>query len=181
MNEDTIKETEIKGVYVIKRPTFKDERGFFHEVFRKNDLETKIGGEFNPVQSNHSHSKKGVLRGVHRASWSKLVTVMSGKIQQIVVDLREDSDTFGKYQSFIISDDDPYAVYIPPFMGNAFLILSDEADYNYLVTDYWAPGKEIGVIYNDPDLGIKWEIEEVELSDKDKQNQTLKQAFPHKF
>lgn len=180
MDTSVITETEIKDVLIIKRPTFTDDRGFFHEVFRKNELEEKLGREFNPVQSNHSHSSKGVLRGIHRAPWEKLVTVMRGQVQQIVVDLREDSPTFGMYQSFIISDEDPFAVFIPAFCGNAFLVLSDEVDYNYLVTDYWAPGKEIGVIYNDLDLNIEWKMSTVELSEKDKQNPILKQVFPSK-
>lgn len=174
-SDDFIKDTEIPGVFIIARPTFYDERGFFRETFRKNDLDNKLGYEFNPVQANHSRSEKGSLRGIHIAPWNKLVTVTSGKVQQIVVDLRKNSPTFGKHISVDIGENEWISVYIPAFCGNAFLVLSDEANYTYLTTDYWEAGKEKAVIYNDLNINIKWELpdEELVLSDKDQQNQSL--------
>lgn len=181
MNEDDfIKETNIKGVFVIERPFFGDDRGFFREIFRKTDLEKRTGFEVNIKQANHSRSSKGVLRGIHIAPWHKIVTVMTGKAQQVVVDLREGSETFGQYFTVVLGEEKRASLFIPAGCGNAFLVLSETADYNYMTTDYWAPGLEKSVAYNDPDIGIKWELEEVELSDKDKQNPTLREAFPKK-
>ena len=177
-NNDFIEETELKGVFVIKRPKFGDERGFFRETFRKADLEKRLGYEFNVVQANHSRSEKGVLRGIHAAPWNKLVTVMRGTAQEVVVDLRKDSETFGKYISVDMGEENWVSVFIPANCGNAFLVTSEIADYSYLTTDYWAAGKEIGIIYNDGDLNVSWEIENPNLSDKDLQNPTFKEVFP---
>jgi dTDP-4-dehydrorhamnose 3,5-epimerase len=178
MESDFIEDTEINGVYVIRRPKFGDERGFFRETFRRKDLESKIGFEFNLVQANHSRSQKGVLRGIHAAPWHKLTTVMRGEVQQVVVDLRPDSPTFKKYISVKMGEEDLCSVFIPSGCGNAFLVLSDTADYNYLTTDYWEVGKEFGILYNDPDLNIKWELENPEISFRDKTNPTFKEKFP---
>lgn len=177
MDEDYIEETNINGVYVVKRPVIGDERGFFRETFRKKELDNRLGYEFNPVQANHSRSEKGVLRGIHVAPWNKLVTVARGKVQQVVVDLRKESPEFGKYFSIILGEENFVSVYIPANLGNAFLVLSEVADYNYLTTDYWSPLKELAVIFNDPQLNIKWELDNPILSDKDLQNPTLKEFF----
>lgn len=179
MNEDFIKETEIMGVFVIARPTFNDERGFFRETFRKSDLERRIGNSFNPVQANHSRSEKGSLRGIHIAPWNKLVTVTSGNVQQIVVDLRKDSPTFGKHISVLMGEENWVSVYIPAKCGNAFLVTSNNANYTYLTTDYWSAGEEKAVIYNDQALNISWQLPENELvlSEKDKNNPTLQELL----
>lgn len=170
-----IQKTNISGVYKIMRPTNADERGFFHEIFRKNELEEQLGFEFKVVQSNHSRSNKGVLRGIHVASWNKLVTAISGKVQEVVVDLRKDSPTFGQYESFVLGEEgDQFSIFVPAGCGNSFMALTDTSDYNYLVDDYWALGKEIGIRYDDPDLNINWMIEQPILSDKDKKNPSLK-------
>lgn len=176
-----IKTTEIDGVYIIERPTFSDERGFFRETYRKNELEETIGHEFNPVQENHSHSVKDVLRGIHIAPWSKLTYCVRGMVQQVVVDLRKDSPTFGKYISINIGDDNRVKVYIPPLCGNAFLALSDVVDYMYLTTDYWAAGKEANVAWDDLDLNIKWLSNHPLASEKDQSNPSLREAFPENF
>ena len=180
-NEVVIK-TSLAGVYKIMRPTFADERGFFHEIFRKHELENVIGHEFNIVQANHSRSIRGALRGIHRATWNKLVTATSGKVQQVVVDLRENSPTFGHYESFVLGEEGPeYSVFIPAGCGNAFLTLSEEANYAYMVDDYWEPGKEIGVLATDQDLKIVWFFDKLNLSDKDQKNQTVRELFPNQF
>lgn len=171
--DDFIEETNIAGVLIIKRPTFTDDRGFFREIFRKSDFE-KFGIELNLLQANHSRNKKGGLRGIHIAPWYKLVTVYRGMVQQVVVDTREDSPTFGKHISVNIGEKNWVSVLIPPTCGNAFLTLSDIADYNYLTTDYWAPGLEKAIIFNDPDLAIKWESDSPILSEKDLKNPTFK-------
>lgn len=176
MDNQTILKTKIQGVYKIIRPTFADERGFFHEVFRKNDLDQVLGIDFKIVQSNHSRSTKGVLRGIHVATWNKLVSAISGKVQQVVVDTRKDSPTFGQYESFILGEDgDQFSIFVPAGCGNSFMALTDVANYNYLVDDYWAPGKEVGIKHDDPDLKIEWMIETPILSEKDQQNMSLKE------
>ncbi len=180
--DDFIEETELSGVFIIKRPTFEDDRGFFREIFRKSDLEKRLGHEFTVAQPNHSRSIKGILRGIHVATWMKLVTVTRGKVQQVVIDLREDSPTFGKYISLTLGgNDNRYSVFIPPGMGNAFAVLSDVADYMYFTSDYWAPGKEKYIIYNDPDLNVKWELENPSISEKDLAGVPVRELFPNKF
>jgi dTDP-4-dehydrorhamnose 3,5-epimerase len=177
---DTIQKTEINGVFIINRPIIPDDRGFFHETFRKNELEEAIGKSFEIVQQNHSRSVKDTLRGIHVAPWSKVVYALRGSVQQIVVDLREDSPTFKKWISVFLGEETKSAVYIPSGCGNAFLILSEEADYIYSVSDYWALGKEYGIIWNDPDLNIGWQTNTPILSDKDKINPFFKDKFPNK-
>ncbi|MBI2596180.1 dTDP-4-dehydrorhamnose 3,5-epimerase [Candidatus Daviesbacteria bacterium] len=178
MDDNFIKETELNGVFIIARPTFEDERGFFRESFRKRDLDKRLGYEFNPVQSNHSRSKKGVLRGIHVAPWHKLATVISGAVQQVVVDLRKKSPTFGQHISMLINEENRISLCIPAGCGNAYLVLSDGVDYTYLTTDYWSAGKELGIIYNDPKLNIKWEIDSPILSEKDLENPPVSEIFP---
>jgi dTDP-4-dehydrorhamnose 3,5-epimerase len=181
-NEGPIINTTIEGVYKVMRPTHADERGFFHEIFRKKELEEVIGHEFNIVQANHSRSTRGVLRGIHRATWNKLVTAISGKVQQVVVDLREGSPTFGKYESFVLGEEGPqYSVFVPAGCGNAFLTLSEESNYAYLVDDYWAEGKEIGILATDPELKIEWFFDKLNLSDKDQKARTVRELFPAQF
>lgn len=179
--QDYITETEITGVYVIERPTFPDDRGFFHESFRKADLEARFGTEINFVQANHSHSVKNTLRGIHIAPWHKLIYVTRGEVQAVIVDMRPDSPTFAKYISVTIGDSNRCSIFVPAGCGNSFAVHSDEADYTYLVTDYWAPSKEHTVRFNDPDLAIKWEVTEPVVSDRDKTAQTVRELFPDKF
>lgn len=179
--EDYIKETEIAGVFIIERPSFGDERGFFRELYRKADLDPRLGFEFNPVQTNHSRSQKNTLRGIHIAPWHKLVTVYRGNVQQVVVDVRPDSPTFGKHVSVDLGEDSFRSVFIPAGLGNAFAVTSEIADYCYLTTDYWAPGKETYVNYADEDVAIQWQVTEPIVSSADRAHPTLRQAYPDKF
>jgi dTDP-4-dehydrorhamnose 3,5-epimerase len=179
IQNDFITETKLEGVFIIKRPTFEDPRGFFREFYRKNDLETRIGFSFDPAQANHSHSIKDTLRGIHIAPWHKLITVTHGAVQQIVVDTRVDSPTFAQYESITLNDQ--IAVFVPAGCGNGFLATTEEADYIYLATDYWSPGKELYLLYNDPDVKIQWETHNPIVSEKDLQNKPLRNLFPEKF
>lgn len=176
-----IKETSIPGVFIIKMPTNDDERGFFRETVRKRELDKVLGYNFEIAQENHSRSKKGVLRGIHVAPWNKLTYVPRGKVQQVVVDLREDSPTFGQHISIIMGEEDRIDIFVPAGCGNAFLVLSGEADYIYLTDDYWSPGKEIAIAWNDPDLAIPWETKHPILSEKDNEAPRIKELFPQKF
>ena len=179
--QDYIEETEIPGVFIIERPSFGDERGFFRELYRKADLDARLGFSFEPVQANHSRSQLNSLRGVHIAPYHKLVTVYSGTIQQVVVDVRPDSPTFGKYVSVDLGEDNFRSVFIPAGLGNAFVVTSDVADYCYLATDYWAPGIETYVNYTDVDLNIQWQTQTPIVSDADTKHPTLREVYPDKF
>jgi dTDP-4-dehydrorhamnose 3,5-epimerase len=177
-----ITKTSLEGIFQIQRPTIGDDRGFFREPVRIRELEEASGTPFKVVQMNHARSIKNTLRGIHIAPWNKLIYVPRGKVQAVIVDLREDSATFGKYESFIIGDDNKSSIFIPKGFGNSYLVLSDEADYTYLTDQEWEPGKEYGVMWNDPDLAIKWELTgEPLVSEKDQQNPSFKTTFPHKF
>lgn len=179
--QDFITETELPGVFIIERQVFGDSRGFFRELYRKSDLEARLGYAFEPVQANHSRSQKNSLRGVHIAPYHKLVTVYQGNVQQVVVDVRPDSQTFGKYISVNLGEDNFRCIFIPAGMGNAFAVTSEISDYCYLATDYWAPGIETYINYADPDLGIKWQVAEPIVSEADLKHPSLREVFPNKF
>lgn len=172
--ESFIEPTSLPGVYLIKRPKFDDERGFFHEIYRHSELHQISGLDFKPLQANHSHSNRSTLRGIHIAPWHKLVTVLHGEVQQVVVDARRDSPTFGQYLSVILNDQDPQTVLIPGGCGNAFLVLSKIAEYMYLTSEEWTPNREVSLAYNDPDLNIAWQLSELTVSERDRNNKHLR-------
>ncbi len=177
-----INKTSLEGVFTIVRPTFADDRGFFRESIRVPHLEEETGKPFKIVQANHARSSKGTLRGIHIAPWNKLIYATRGKIQAVIVDLKEGSPTFGKYESFILGDETKQSVFVPAGCGNSYLVLCDEADYTYLTDQEWAPGLESNLAWNDPTLNVKWEVEgEPTLSEKDTKNPTLKELYPDKF
>lgn len=174
-------QTSLAGVLLIQRQTFSDERGFFRETARILEIEKTSSVSFNVAQMNHSRSSKNTLRGIHIAPWNKLVYVTSGNVKEVIVDLRPDSGSFGKYESFVIGDDKRSSIFIPKGFGNSYVVLSPEADYTYLTDEEWTPGREIGVLWNDPTLNIDWGLSQPPLlSQKDKQNPTLKEVFPTK-
>src|SRR3990167_8566850 len=160
--------TSIQGLVLIQRPTASDDRGFFREPARIKEIENATGIPFIVAQMNHARSSKNTLRGIHIAPWNKLVYVTSGNVQAVIVDLRQGSQTFGKYESFVIGDDKRSSIFIPKGFGNSYLVLSDDADYVYLTDQEWEPDKEFGVIWNDPTLNIYWGLaEQPILSPKD--------------
>ncbi len=169
--EETIIKSNIAGLVIIKRPTNEDGRGFFREPVRIKEVEEVTGVQFNVVQMNHSRSSKNTLRGIHVAPWNKLIYVTRGKVQAVLVDLREDSDTYKKYESVVIGDENKSSIFVPRGMGNSYLVLSDDADYVYLTDEEWSPGREFGIAWNDPSLNIPWQLDgEPVLSEKDKNN-----------
>jgi len=168
-------ETSLEGVIVIEPKVFVDERGFFLETFRENEL-YNVGITENFVQHNHSHSSKNVLRGIHYQLTNpqgKLVRVASGSVFDVVVDVRKGSPTFGKWYGMVLDDKDMKMLYVPPGYGHAYIVLSDKTDFIYMCTEYYHPESEQGVLWNDPDIGIEWPSSNVILSEKDKQNPTL--------
>lgn len=177
-------ETGIKDLIVIDPTVFGDNRGFFMESYSKKDF-SEIGMDVEFVQDNHSKSKKGVLRGLHFQTQhvqGKLVRVTAGAVLDVAVDLRKNSPTFGKYYLVELTADNKKMFYIPPGFAHGFLTLEDNTEFQYKCTDYYAPEFDSGVLWNDSEIGIDWNFEKyglsaeaILLSDKDKQQQTLKE------
>lgn len=182
-----IRETSIPGVLIIKCSIRSDARGFFHEIFRKNELAEAIGSDFSPVQWNHSMSVPGVIRAIHTEDWNKLVYPVTGTLYAPIVDLRPESATFGKIEYITIDntkeDSGREAIFIPKGgIGNSICALGSEPlNYMYLVDEYWDDSKAKGVAWDDPDLNIKWPLETPIISDRDKGNPKLRDLFPDKF
>ena len=182
---DSIKKTKIAGLLVIERPTFADERGFFHEVFRLNELK-ELGVDFHPVQLSHALSKPGVIRAIHTEGWNKIVYPVSGKLFVAIVDVRPDSPTFAKYEEFVFDNtqkDSPHkALFLPKGMGNSICVMGDEpVHYIYAVDEYWDNAKAQGIAWDDPDINIKWPIKDPIISERDRNNPKLRELFPEKF
>ena len=169
---------KIPEVILIKPKVFEDERGFFMETYKKPDFE-RAGIACNFVQDNHSKSKYGVLRGLHFQkdpyAQAKLVRCIKGVVFDVAVDLRKNSPTFGKYVSVILSEHNKYMLFIPRGFAHGFCVLSREAEVIYKVDNVYAPDYEGGLIWNDPDVGIEWPIDNPILSEKDKKWPTLKE------
>lgn len=171
MENSTITKTSISGLVLIHRPTVEDDRGFFREPARISEIEETTGIKFDVRQMNHARSSKNSLRGIHVAPWNKLIYVTRGKVQVVLVDLREDSETYRKYESFIIGDENRSSIFVPAGVGNSYLVLSEDADYVYLTDEEWSAGREYGIAWNDPTLNIPWQLDgEPVLSEKDKNN-----------
>ena len=170
-------ETTLPGVLLIEPRCFGDERGFFLETFSVQRY-SDIGLSETFVQDNHSRSQKGVLRGLHyqlNYPQGKLVSVSRGEVLDIAVDIRTGSPTFGKSYSVVLNDKNHYQLYIPPMFAHGFVVLSDTVDFLYKCTEYYHPEDEKGLLWNDPALGIDWQIEDPKLSEKDKNNKTLEE------
>lgn len=179
-----ISKGNLNGIYIIELKPFIDDRGFFMRTYDENEF-MRIWvneGKGNWVQENHSKSvQKGVLRGLHFQlppfAETKLVRCIRGKIQDVFVDLRKDSDTFGKWDSVILSEDNFKCVLIPRGFAHGFCTLSDNCEVLYKVDNYYSPEYERGLIWNDPDIGIEWQVEKPILSEKDKKNKTFKELL----
>ncbi|HCR2225597.1 TPA: dTDP-4-dehydrorhamnose 3,5-epimerase, partial [Enterobacter asburiae] len=159
----------------IEPKVFGDERGFFYETYHEQRYKN-AGIKESFVQDNRSRSTGNVLRGLHfqkRKPQGKLVTVTAGTVFDVAVDLREDSPTFGQYESIILSGDNRLQFYIPPGFAHGFCVLSDIADFQYKCTDFYDPTDEGGIIWNDNSININWPISEPNLSLKDKELPSL--------
>jgi dTDP-4-dehydrorhamnose 3,5-epimerase len=170
-------ESEINGVIEFNLPVHSDDRGFFTEVVRLSDIKQN-NLEFNVVQINHARSSRSTLRGIHVATWNKIVYVPRGKVQVVIVDCRKDSPTFGKYKSFILGDENRSAVFVPANCGNSYLVLSDEADYIYFIDQEWEPGQEKEIRWDDEDLNINWQTKDnLSISERDNNAKSFKELF----
>ena len=173
---------DIKGLCVIEPAVFKDERGYFMETYNQNDFR-EAGLDMVFVQDNQSMSVKGVLRGLHfqkQYPQGKLVRVVRGTVYDVAVDLRSDSETYGKWFGVILSAENKKQFYIPEGFAHGFLVLSDEAEFAYKCTDFYHPGDEGGLLWSDPESGVDWPIEpdmQLIISDKDRKWSGLKDTF----
>jgi dTDP-4-dehydrorhamnose 3,5-epimerase len=130
------------------------------------------------VQANHSRSRQGVLRGLHAENWDKLAYVPSGEVFTALADLRPDSPTFGRTATFRLGEEHPIVLFVPRGLAHGYYVLSDEADYMYHVTAYYDGSDTRAVAWDDPDLAIEWPNMSPILSERDRQNPTLRQLFP---
>ncbi len=173
--------TEIPGVVIIEPRVFGDHRGYFFESFSERDFKENVR-EVKFVQDNESKSCYGVLRGLHFQkpphAQSKLVRVVKGRVLDVAVDIRRGSPTFGKHVAVELSEDNHRQFFIPRGFAHGFVVLSEEAVFQYKCDNYYAPQSEGAVAWDDPDLGIDWGVpmDKVILSDKDKVHPRLKDA-----
>ncbi|EBR8958387.1 dTDP-4-dehydrorhamnose 3,5-epimerase [Salmonella enterica subsp. enterica serovar Leeuwarden] len=164
--------TEIPDVLIFEPNVFSDERGFFMESFNQKVFEEAVGRKIEFVQDNHSKSTKGVLRGLHYQvepyAQGKLVRCIAGEVFDVAVDIRKDSETFGKWVGVNISSENKRQLWIPEGFAHGFLVLSDSADFLYKTSNYYSPIHERGIVWNDPTININWPINiDKILSEKD--------------
>ncbi|EDR4080827.1 dTDP-4-dehydrorhamnose 3,5-epimerase, partial [Salmonella enterica] len=164
--------TEIPDVLIFEPKVFSDERGFFMESFNQKVFEEAVGRKIEFVQDNHSKSTKGVLRGLHYQvqpyAQGKLVRCIAGEVFDVAVDIRKDSETFGKWVGVNISSENKRQLWIPEGFAHGFLVLSDSADFLYKTSNYYSPIHERGIVWNDPTININWPINiDKILSEKD--------------
>lgn len=182
MGKIKVTDCDIEGLHIIEPAVFPDERGYFMEMYNQRDFE-EAGLGMTFVQDNQSMSVKGVLRGLHfqkQYPQGKLVRVVRGKVFDVAVDLRKDSQTYGKWFGVELSAENKKQFYIPEGFAHGFLVLSEEAEFCYKCTDFYHPGDEGGIRWDDPDIGIKWPLEEgteLVISEKDQKWSGLKDTF----
>lgn len=183
MISETIRPSAVfPEVLFIDRPTFEDDRGFFREFLRIGELEDAVGRPVTFVQANHSRSKRGVLRGIHVATYEKLIYVLRGETLAVLVDLRATSLQFGKHEMLTLGDSRRASVFVPAGFGNSFLAVSDEVEYCYLVSEYYDPAKEKNVVWDDPDLAIPWPNRNPIISERDRERaKTVRELYPEHF
>ena len=175
MGQIKVSKCPIEGLYVIEPAVHGDARGYFMETYNQRDME-EAGLTMNFVQDNQSCSTKGVLRGLHfqkQFPQGKLVRVIKGSVFDVAVDLRSDSETYGKWFGIELTEENKKQFYVPEGFAHGFLVLSDVAEFVYKCTRFYDPTDEGALYYADPDIGIDWPISEgmeVLLSEKDKKN-----------
>lgn len=170
-----VEETKLDGVLLVTPQVFGDERGFFMETYNREKA-SQLGLPTEFVQDNHSKSAKGVLRGLHyqRPQWQgKLVRVVQGEIFDVAVDIRQGSATYGQWVGATLNDENKQQLYVPEGFAHGFVVTSDTAEVIYKCTSLYAPDQEGSILWNDPDIGINWPIDEPLLSAKDSVAQRL--------
>lgn len=177
----TVTPTSLPEVLILEPKVFGDARGFFFESFNARDFAQCTGLDVQFVQDNHSKSAKGVLRGLHyqiEHPQGKLVRVTQGEVFDVAVDLRRSSPNFGKWEGVLLSADNKRQLWIPPGFAHGFVTMSDSAEFLYKTTDYWFPEHERSLLWNDPQIGIIWPMNDGQplLAAKDLAASPLTQA-----
>jgi len=162
-----IKETKLKGCFIIEPTVLEDERGYFYESFHQKIFKKKVGLDIDFIQENQSYSKRGALRGLHyqkgKYAQAKLVRVIKGKVLDVIVDIRPESKTYGDHISVELSAENKKQIFIPKGFAHGFVVLSDEAEFFYKCDNFYNAASEGGIIYNDPTLNIDWKLPKNEL------------------
>jgi len=173
-------DTHIPDVKIIEPRVFGDDRGFFMETWNHKQFEEQVAGKpTNFVQDNHSKSKKGILRGLHyqtENTQGKLVRVVSGEVFDVAVDIRKHSPTFGQWVGVYLSAENKRQLWVPEGFAHGFYVTRDEAEFVYKCTDYYNSSAECSIMWNDPEIDIKWPLKErgsPSLSEKDKNGLSL--------
>lgn len=160
---------KIPGLLIVEGKAFPDERGYFMESYREDDI--KGAGIPRLVQDNLSRTHKGWVRGLHYqrhpSAIGKLIRCVSGRIWDVAVDIRKDSPTFGKWAGLELSDEGNTMLWVPEGFAHGFVALSDEADVQYKVSGYWVPADDRGILWNDPAVGISWPLKDIRVAAKD--------------
>lgn len=172
--------TKLNDCVIIEPDVFDDERGFFLETFQEKRYSELVGISSPFLQDNHSRSSKGVLRGIHfqkTKPQGKLVRVVRGSVYDVAVDIRPDSNTFGKWEAIILSEENKKQFWVPPGFAHGFLVLSDIADFEYKCTEYYDSSDEGTILWNDYDLNISWPTNSPTLSNKDACGSKFKDIF----
>jgi dTDP-4-dehydrorhamnose 3,5-epimerase len=166
--------TELPGVLILEPVRHEDGRGVLVETYKESAYrEAGVGAAF--VQDNLSFSLRGVLRGLHyQKRQGKLITVVRGEVQDVAVDIRPDSETFGRWIDVTLSGEDLRQIYIPPGFAHGFCVLSESAYVWYKTTDVYRPEEQGGIRWDDPGLGVKWAVSDPVVSDRDRRNPLLK-------
>jgi dTDP-4-dehydrorhamnose 3,5-epimerase len=169
-------ETRLPGVVIIEPAVFTDHRGFFVETFREDVYAERVTQGLKFVQDNHSRSVRGVLRGLHfqtRRPQGKLLRVVRGEIFDVAVDIRPQSPTYGRWVGEWLSGENKRQLYVPPGFAHGFQVVSDTVDVLYKCTDYYDPGGESGLAWNDPEVAVEWPLGDPEISEKDRKLPSL--------
>jgi dTDP-4-dehydrorhamnose 3,5-epimerase len=166
-------ETKLKGCFILEPTLFEDERGYFMESYNQKTFQEQTGTDTVFVQDNQSFSSKGVLRGLHyqcgEHAQAKLVRVLQGEVLDVAVDIRPNSPTYGQYEAILLSEENKLQFFIPRGFAHGFLVLSETATFFYKCDNFYNKESEGGIIYNDSQLNIDWQLQEKELiiSEKD--------------
>jgi dTDP-4-dehydrorhamnose 3,5-epimerase len=167
--------TKLDGVVLLEPVVHGDERGFMVETYARDAwAEAGVGVEF--VQQNHSRSSKGTLRGIHfqtEPGQAKLVRCARGAVLDVAVDLRRDSPTYGQWEAHVLDDEKHRQLFVPVGFGHGFAVLSEVADFTYLLSSLYDPLTEAGIAWDDPAVGVDWQVEEPLLSERDKSAPSL--------
>lgn len=171
--------SDIEGLVILEPRIFGDSRGYFFESWTQRDMDRLLGRHVDFVQENQSRSQRGVVRGLHFQrppyAQAKLVRVVEGRVLDVVVDLRRDSSTYGRVNTIELSADNCRQVFVPRGLAHGFAVLSDYATFIYKCDDYYHPETEGGIVWDDPQLAIDWQVspDEIILSEKDSRHPSL--------